>query len=105
MYIIKGLKFDHLGTSSSDNKFNDAIMLNRNWHFSWSKFYYFKKNNNYFYALKKISPNIYQGIKGIIISFFKMNLNEINLHLHSISGIINGIFLKKSHFRPNIKDN
>ena len=105
MYVIKGLKFDHLGTSSSDNKFNNAIMLNRNWHFSWSKFYYFKKNNNYFYALKKISPNIYQGIKGIIISFFKMNLNEINLHLHSISGIINGIFLKKSHFRPNIKDN
>ena len=42
-YIIKGLTFDHLGTSSSKEKFKNEILLNRNWHFSWSKFYFLKK--------------------------------------------------------------
>ena len=53
MYIIKNLKFHHLGTSSSNKKYNFQIRINRNWHFSWSKFYFYKKNYNYLFALKK----------------------------------------------------
>ena len=47
MFIIKGLKFRHLGTSSSHKKFNNEILINRNWHFSWSKFYFLKKSKLY----------------------------------------------------------
>ena len=57
-YIIKNLKFDHLGTGSTKKIYNHEILINRNWHFSWSKFYFFKKNNSYLYAVKKILPNI-----------------------------------------------
>ena len=69
MYIIRGLKFEHLGTSSSEKKFNLAIQLNRNWHFSWSKFYYFSKNFSYLFALKKVLPNIYQSLWEFIMLF------------------------------------
>lgn len=102
-FIIRDLKFDHLGTKSSKKKYNNEVLINRNWHFSWSKFYFFKKHNNYFYALKKVLPNIYQNLIGIIISIFKINILDIRLHSASLSGVLNGIFLKKSIYRPNIK--
>ena len=103
MYILKDLKFTHLGTSSTDKKFNLAIQINRNWHFSWSKFYFFKKNFNYPYALKKVIPNIYQSLLGIIASIFRLNFFHLKLHKASLSGILNAIFLKKSLFRPKLK--
>ena len=53
MYIIKNLKFDHVGTSST-KKYSREILLNRNWHFSWSKFYYFKKITITVMRLKKL---------------------------------------------------
>ena len=53
VYWLKNFKFHHLGTSSSNKKYNFEIKINRNWHFSWSKFYFYKKNYNYLFALKK----------------------------------------------------
>ena len=105
MSIIKGLKFEHLGTSSSNKKFNNEILVNRNWHFSWSKFYFFKKNRNYAYALRKIIPNIYQNILGIILSLIKIRFFDAKLHLASLMGALNGIFLQKSSYRPNLNKN
>ncbi len=103
LYIIKNIKFKHLGTNSSDKKYKYQINLNRNWHYSWSKFYFFKKNFGYIHALRKIIPNIYQGLIGILFSTFKLNFNEINLHLASISGSISAIIFKKPNYRPKIK--
>ncbi len=104
MFIIKGLKFRHLGTSSSHKKFDNEILINRNWHFSWSKFYFFKKNQNYIYALKKIIPNVYKNTIGIIISLVKINLFDARLNLASLMGALNGIFLRKSSYRINLKN-
>ena len=103
MYVIKNLKFHHLGTSSSNKKYNFEIKINRNWHFSWSKFYFFKKNYNYFYALKKIIPNIYQNVLGIFLSIIKINMYDAKLHLASLKGALNAIVLNKSEYRPIIK--
>ena len=102
MYIINGLKFDHLGTSSSKKKYKNEILFNRNWHFSWSKFYFFKKHNNYFFALRKIIPNIYQNLLGVILSLITFNFVNTRLHLASLLGALNSIFLNKSKHRPNL---
>ena len=102
-YIIKNLNFEHIGTGSSKKKYNQEILINRNWHFSWSKFYFFKKHNSYLYALKKVLPNIYQNFIGIIISIIRLNSLNIKLHKASLSGVLSSIFLKKSLYRPNIK--
>ena len=104
MFVIKGLKFRHLGTSSSQKKFNNEILINRNWHFSWSKFYFFKKNQSYIYALKKIIPNIYKNTIGIFISLVKINFFEARLNLASLMGALNSICLRKSSYRPNLKN-
>ena len=104
MLIIRGLKFEHLGTSSSSKKFNNEILVNRNWHFSWSKFYFFRKNQNYIYALKKIIPNVYKNTIGIIISLVRINLFDARLNLASLMGALNGILLRKSSYRINLKN-
>ncbi len=103
MYVIKGLNFEHLGTSSSHKKYKNEILINRNWHYSWSKFYFFKKQYSYIFALKKIIPNIYQNLIGIIISLIKINLFGAKLHFASLSGALNSILLNKSQYRPNLK--
>jgi len=102
MYIVKNLKFDHVGTSSTNKKFNYEIQINRNWHYSWSKFYYFKKNYNYFFAIKKIIPNIAQSIKGLILSLILFKFSQLKLHLSGLKGILSSILLLKSYFRPNV---
>ena len=64
-----------------------------------------KKNQNYIYALRKIIPNIYQNILGIILSLIKIRLFDAKLHLASLLGALNGIFLQKSSYRPNLNKN
>ena len=103
LYVINEIKFEHLGTSSSDKKYKYYIDLNRNWHYAWSKFYFFKKNFSYLYALRKIIPNIYQGLIGALLSILKLKFTETNLHFASILGSINAIFLRKPYYRPKIK--
>ncbi len=103
MFVIKNLKFEHKGTSSTNKIYDQQILYNRNWHFSWSKFYFFRKNYNYLYALRKVLPNIFQGLYGILFSLFKINLLEVKLHIASLSGFINSIFLNKSSFRIKLR--
>ena len=43
IYLIDKAIFKHIGSSSIDKKYNQQISINRNWHFCWSKFYYYKK--------------------------------------------------------------
>ena len=102
MYVVKNFKFDHLGTSSSQKKFDYIIKENRNWHFSWSKFYFYKKNYSYFFALKKILPNVYQSLVGVIWCILVFEFKDKKLHIASLKGLLSGIFLIKSHFRPNL---
>ena len=102
MYIIKNLKFHHLGTSSSNKKYNFQIRINRNWHFSWSKFYFYKKNYNYLFALKKILPNIYQSLVGILLCSLIFKFKDTRLHFSSLKGFISSAFYMKSYFRPNL---
>ena len=103
MLIVKNLKFDHLGTSSSNKKYRLKIAMNRNWHFSWSKFYFYKKNYNYLFALKKILPNLYQGIIGVIICSLILNFKDTKLHFSSLKGLLSAVFLMDSYFRPNLE--
>jgi len=103
MYVIENLKFKHKGTASSKKEYEFEILINRNWHYSWSKFYFYKKNNNYFYALRKISPNIFRSLIRYFYSRVVFDTKEAKLNGAILSGIFNAILLRKSFYRPNIK--
>lgn len=99
LYIAKNIKFNHFGSKSVDAKYNNIIILTRAWHYNWSKFYYYRKNYNYVFALTKILPNIYQATKNFIISLVKLNFFKSKSHLIEIYGIICALLLIKSFYR------
>ena len=101
MYVVKNFKFDHLGTSSSQKNLIMQLKKTETGIFSWSKFY-FKKNYSYLFALKKILPNVYQSLVGVIWCILVFEFKDIKLHIASLKGLLSGIFLIKSHFRPNL---
>ena len=100
LYVIKSLKFHHLGSSLKKN-YRNLVLKTRSFHYNWSKFYYFKKNYSYFLAFKKSVPNIIRAIKKIIIGIFKFDFNLIRFSFIELIGIFSGLFFLKSYYRPN----
>mgnify|MGYP005998404233 CR=1 FL=1 len=107
--MIKNLKilklntviFSHKGRSSTENKYNTKIEINRNWHYMWSKFYYNKKHYGYFYALRKSFKNLFSSfLKGYC--FPVLYLNKSKVYKARFNGCLSSILLKKSSYRPDI---
>ena len=102
IYMIDDAKFNHQGTSSANSIYDHEIYLNRNWHYCWSKFYYFKKNYGYFYGIRKTFPNFLRALRKYL--FYKLLGNKKNsaLHMAEMQGLTASYFLKKSLRRPKI---
>ena len=102
IFVLLNLKFDHFGLQSSEEKYMLEIRKNRNWHYCWSKFYFYKKNYNYFYALSKITPNFLRALNTLIKARIKRDMQTYLNSKAEISGIINSVLNKKSSYRPKI---
>jgi len=99
LYAMDQITFEHYGGQSHDKKYNHEAQLSRNWHYNWSKFYYINKHNNYFYALRKISPNLIKAIKKYIKTFL-FDKKQKELHVAEMKGIMMSIFKRSSNYRP-----
>ena len=92
IYVILNVKFDHLGLQSSEKKYSEEITKSRNWHYCWSKFYFYRKNYNYVIALSKIFPNFLKSIIKISKSFFrKKDEHNYENALAELKGIVNSV--------------
>jgi GT2 family glycosyltransferase len=101
MYVCSDIKFVHQGTNSTDQKFTSEVQLSKSWHYSWSKYFFFKKHYGIFFALKKIMPNFLRSIKKIFYyNIFSRNKLEARLAIAELAGITNAILGKPSNFRP-----
>jgi len=101
MYVCSDIKFVHQGTKSTDQKFTTEVQLSKSWHYSWSKYFFFKKHYGIFFALKKIMPNFLRSIKKIFYyNIFSRNKLEARLAIAELAGITNAILGKPSNFRP-----
>jgi|TARA_B110000438_G_scaffold298908_1_gene348017 GT2 family glycosyltransferase len=102
IYLLDDAKIIHHGSSSVDKNYNYEIQINRNWHYCWSKFYYFKKNFGYFYGIKKTIPNLFRAIRKYILYKIKRDFKKSSLHSAEINGLITSYLLKKSSRRPKL---
>ena len=100
IYVSQKIKFTHYGSQAVSPKFSDQYNLNRSWHYNWSKFYYFKKNFGYFFALKKVCPNLLRTLKRLLISKIYNKKIEYSLRKAELLGIITSVFNKPSDYRP-----
>ena len=102
IYTSKKLKIHHLGfkssfEESSEEKININIL--REWHWMWSSFYFYKKNYNYFVALRKMSGKFIKSIIKIfyyLITFQKVKKKK---YLYRFLGILNAMIGRPSFFR------
>lgn len=94
----------HIGTASHDKKYEEEIKLNLHWHLMWSKFYYYKKNFSYIFAVR-------HTLRSLISSFIKMYIYKVfnekksKVYESRFYGLINSYLGKTSFKRPNINEN
>jgi len=101
MLVSKNIKFTHEGTNSVNKIFSFEVNLSRNWHYNWSKYYFFKKHYGVFFALKKIFPNFLRSIKKILLyKFLLRDFVKLQYALAEIRGILQSVMSKPSNYRP-----
>lgn len=100
LFVAQKIKFHHIGSSSLPKKYSNLVNKTRSFHYTWSKFYYFKKNFNYIFAFKKIIPNIVKSKKRLLKSFFMMDFYNLHLSLLELKGICYSMLNIKSSYRP-----
>ena len=102
IYLLDEAKINHKGNSSVNKKYNHQIVINRNWHYCWSKFYYFKKHYGYLYGLKKTLPNLVRSIKRCVYYLITGNKKNFLIQKAEISGLFSSYALRESFYRPKI---
>jgi N-acetylglucosaminyl-diphospho-decaprenol L-rhamnosyltransferase len=101
-YQINGIKVKHYtGTSVQEMNIEKKRALQElyNWHFIWSKFYYYKKNYGYFYSLIYFFPIIVRTIFKIIFNIISENKFEEKKYRIRLDGLVSSIMGKKSYKR------
>ena len=102
LFVCNKIKYHHYGSSSVDHKFDKIVKLTRAFHYNWSKFYYFRKHNNYLFAFKKIIPNLFNSFKKILFSILKFDKKNLTIGLIELYGILCAILLLPSFYRPRM---
>jgi len=100
MFVCDKIKFVHLGGKSHNPKYNLHAKLNRNWHYNWSKFYFYKKHHGYFYGLRKTLKTFIKSFFKMLFCILKNDKKEFELYKAEFTGLTNAYLLKKSSFRP-----
>lgn len=85
---------------SHNPKYDYPIQLNRNWHFMWSKFYYLKKYNGYFFSILITFPYLIRSAIKIVVNL--RNKKKRKIYMSRFNGLINSYALKRSWYRPNL---
>ena len=101
--LLLQTKIKHLGGLSHGNSSDIEMENSRNWHWMWSKFYYLKKHNGYFFALIKTLPNLLSSLFKILFYGVSRNKKNFEKYKMRLYGLVNSYFLKKSYYRPYTK--
>lgn len=99
LFVSSKIKFENKDREIDNLDYSLKYKISRNWHYCWSKFYFYKKNYSYIFALKKIFPNFVRAIKSLMINLIIINNSGILISIAQISGILNSLMLKSSYHR------
>ena len=102
IYLYDKFIIKHDGSRSINLKYKNEYMIFRNWHYCWSKFYYYRKHKNYFIALSKTFPNFKKSIFGMIKSLILSNPLQFKLNNAEFMGLTRSYLTMKSTRRMNI---
>jgi hypothetical protein len=98
---VSKLKINHTRSSSISKKIDidNKLLYLRQWHYMWSMFYYYKKNFNYLYAIKKTIFFMIADILKLIYFLIKFNKKNLLVRFNRIYGLLSSYLLLKSYKR------
>ena len=103
-YQINRIKVMHYtGTSVQVENNEEKRKLQKlyNWHFIWSKFYYYKKNYGFFYSLIYFFPIIIRTVFKIVFYMIFKNLEKKEKYTVRLNGLVRSIRGLSSNKRIN----
>jgi len=102
VYSSSDLLVDHLhskGSIGSNNNLKTAAIKIRNWHWTWSLFYFYKKKHNFFYALFKTFSKLLKAFFFTIYFTVFFDQNNRNTYLYRFLGLFSAIVGRQSNYR------
>lgn len=102
--ILVNIRIKHKGGKSHGNKEDLEIEKSRNWHWMWSKFYFFKKHYGFLNAFIKTFPSFLSSFFKYVFYFFIFNNKKMNVYKMRLLGLFNSYLLRRSFFRPYSKN-
>ncbi len=102
IYIVPKSRIHHLGGKAVDPKYKNEIEYLRNWHWMWSKFYFNKKHYGYLIAVFKVLKNLISAKIKFFYYLITLNTFKRKIYQMRLSGLINSMIGKNSHYRPKI---
>ena len=103
IYLLKNIFALHEGSKSINKDVHNDIEYNRNWHYMWSKFYFYKKHFGTITAYKKTLKHFFSAAIKIII-FFLIRDEKYKKYLERFNGLISSYVGKPSSRRPKINE-
>ena len=102
IYMYNKVKISNPISKSIDKEYQDKYIVVRNWHYCWSKFYYYKKHHGYFVGFLKTIPNLFRAIKNLIFCVFRLEFSKTKYFYAELSGLFFSYLNFRSFYR--IKD-
>tara|TARA_B100000795_G_scaffold27737_1_gene18430 strand:- start:109 stop:993 length:885 start_codon:yes stop_codon:yes gene_type:complete len=102
VFSSKILLIKHLGNKGSlaaDQNYKEITDNFRDWHWMWSQFYFYKKNYNIIYALKKYFFRLIKLFLAIFIYKVLRNKQKFNNAKYKFLGLYNSMIGKDSFYR------
>ena len=100
--IIVNTLIEHLGGLSHGKRDDFEIEKTRNWHWMWSKFYYNKKYNGYFFGLINTLPNFFTALFKCCYYSLIRNKYKKDIYKMRLLGLLESYMLNDSYYRPYI---
>ena len=98
VYVVKNSLINHKGGIAT----NENLEYLRNWHWSWSKFYYSKKHKGYIYALIQGLPKYLSSMVKYFFYFIINKKYKSKTYYNRALGFYNAMIGKSSWYRPKI---
>jgi len=98
--ILINTLVEHYGGNSHGNRDDLEMEKSRNWHWMWSKFYFLKKHNGYFYAFIKTLPNFVNCTFKLIFYKIFNKKEKYSKYKMRLLGLFNSYMNNESFYRP-----
>ena len=101
-YQINNIKINHNAGSSviiKNDKEKEEIEKLRNWHFIWSKYFYYKKNYGTIFSIFFFMPVLFRIIFRISLYSMTGNVKKKEKYLIRLDGLYTSMLGKKSNKR------